>query len=235
LIIDSQGNLYTTLSGGFGTDGTVIELTPNSNGTWTESTLHVFSGPDGSTPSSAPLLEAGTLYGTTPLGGTNNYGVAYSISNDSHHVFNIIHTFDTTSGMPSGALIADPHGNLYGMTDYSSNHYGRVYMLTPQPGGAWSYKVLYSFDGTDGNTPSGSLIFDATGNLYGVTVMGGSSFLGIVFRLSPNPNGTWSESVLYTFPGGMGGAEPDGPSLLVQSVVFTAPPPVNPRLRLYFN
>jgi uncharacterized repeat protein (TIGR03803 family) len=43
LIIDSYGNVYTTFSGGFGTDGTVIQLAPNANGTWTESTLHVFT------------------------------------------------------------------------------------------------------------------------------------------------------------------------------------------------
>jgi uncharacterized repeat protein (TIGR03803 family) len=216
LIIDTYGNLYTTLSGGFGTDGTVIQLAPNANGTWTESTLHVFTGPDGSTPSSAPLLQANILYGTTPFGGTNNYGVAYSVSNASpRHLFNVIHTFDSTSGMPSGALIADAHGNFYGMTDYSSNHFGRVYELSPQPGGTWSYTVLYSFQGgTDGNTPSGSLIFDAAGNLYGVTTFGGTSTLGTVFKLSPNLNGTWSESVLYSFPGGMGGAEPDGPLTL---------------------
>ena len=216
LIVDSQGNLYTTLSGGLGTYGTVIELTPNSNGTWTESTLHVFSDSDGSSPSSAPLLESGALYGTTPFGGSNSYGVAYSISDDSDHLFNVIHTFDSTSGRPSGALIADAHGNLYGMTDYSSNHYGRVFMLTPLPVGTWTYTVLYSFQGapTDSDTPSGSLIFDAAGNLYGVTTFGGSSFLGTVFKLSPNPNGTWTESVLYSFPGGMGGAEPDGPLTL---------------------
>jgi uncharacterized repeat protein (TIGR03803 family) len=162
--------------------------------------------------------------------------VAYSVSNASpRHVFNVIHTFDSTSGMPSGALIADAHGNFYGMTDYSSNHYGRVYELSPQPGGTWSYTVLYSFQGgNDGNTPSGSLIFDSTGNLYGVTTFGGTSTLGTVFKLSPNANGNWSESVLYSFPGGAV-PNPTGRSLLVQTVVFTAPLPVPPRLRSYTN
>jgi uncharacterized repeat protein (TIGR03803 family) len=79
------------------------------------------------------------------------------------------------------------------------------------------YKVLYSFAGppNDGSNPAGSLVADSAGNLYGVTQLGGSSSFcsggcGTVFRLSPNSDGSWSESVLYNFCAGSDGSCSDG-------------------------
>jgi hypothetical protein len=61
--------------------------------------------------------------------------------------------------------------------------------------------VLYSFaGGNDGANPTTGLIFDAAGSLYGTTTGGGTAgFGGTVFKLTPNKDGTWSESVLYSF------------------------------------
>src|ERR1700722_12447379 len=40
----------------------------------------------------------------------------------------------------------------------------------------WKEKVLYSFQGgTDGSLPAGGVIFDKAGNLYGLTIYGGST------------------------------------------------------------
>jgi len=79
-------------------------------------------------------------------------------------------------------------------------------------------KVLYNFAGgsSDGQLPVGSLVADASGNLYGTTAAGGgygncSPFgqtCGVVFQLTPGSGGAWSESVLYTFTGGADGGEP---------------------------
>jgi uncharacterized repeat protein (TIGR03803 family) len=74
--------------------------------------------------------------------------------------------------------------------------------------------VLYSFTGkTDGEFPTGGVIFDAAGNLYGATSMGGAApdGVGTVFELSPNPGGTWTETVLYSFRGSQDGSNPDSP------------------------
>lgn len=73
-----------------------------------------------------------------------------------------------------------------------------------------AFRVLYTFKGgSDGSGPAGSLILDATGNLYGTTVGGGtgcsSGGCGTVFRLAPD--GT--ETVLYSFAGGTDGAYPE--------------------------
>jgi hypothetical protein len=39
------------------------------------------------------------------------------------------------------------------------------------------------------------LIFDHAGNLYG-TAAGGAEGWGVVYELTPNPDGSWTESVL---------------------------------------
>lgn len=76
-----------------------------------------------------------------------------------------------------------------------------VFKLDP----AGSLSVLHTFDGADGSGP-GSLTFDSQGNLYGTTQQGGNGAAclsdggcGTVFELSPNGNGSWTETVLYNF------------------------------------
>jgi uncharacterized repeat protein (TIGR03803 family) len=69
-----------------------------------------------------------------------------------------------------------------------------------------TYKVLYSFNYTatngDGAVPTGNLASDHAGNLYGTTQYGGNPICdgcGTVFELSPNGDGSWSESIIYKF------------------------------------
>jgi len=67
-----------------------------------------------------------------------------------------------------------------------------------------TYQVLYSFQGgDDGQFPLGAPAFDAAGNMYGSTSVGGknaqcldSAGCGTVFELSPGSGGGWTESVL---------------------------------------
>ncbi len=90
--------------------------------------------------------------------------------------------------------------------------------LAPGARAANKSKLLYAFKGhTDGGDPSGSMIFDQAGNLYGTTQGGGSSGSGTVFELSPNQDGSWTESVLYSFTGGNDGDRPFA-SLIFDSV-----------------
>jgi len=69
-------------------------------------------------------------------------------------------------------------------------------------------KVLHAFKGTDGGEPHSTLIWDAAGNLYGTTEIGGSTNNGTVFELSRNADGSWTETVLYNFQGGNDGLAP---------------------------
>lgn len=84
LIFDSKGNLYgTTVSGGTGGGGIVFELSPASDGGWTEDVLHDFlnDSTDGSGPLAGVVLNSsGSVFGTTFSGGTSNYGAVFEIT-----------------------------------------------------------------------------------------------------------------------------------------------------------
>ena len=145
--------------------------------------------------------------------------------------YRVIHRFHGSKAdgeLPVGQLLFDSAGNLYGTTfsDGNSNtcgaqqhtDCGTVFELSPTSKGGWSEKVLYRFThGTDGAYPTGNLVLDSAGNLFGTT-LGGGSFngnncslfgCGVVFELSPGASG-WTEAVLHTFTGGSDGYTPRG-------------------------
>jgi uncharacterized repeat protein (TIGR03803 family) len=67
--------------------------------------------------------------------------------------------------------------------------------------GQHQLKVLHAFGtGTDGGGLWSNVVFDKDGNLYGTTSGGGSYGQGIVFELTPGPDGQWAETVLHNFP-----------------------------------
>jgi hypothetical protein len=147
----------------------------------------------------------------------------------------ILYTFTGgADGNAPSALIFDGAGNLYGTTPGGGSgacqnlNYvgcGTVFELMHNADGTWTKKVLYEFMGSDdGAYPQAGLIFDGTGNLYGTTEGGGAyvnncaigSVLlpglvpgcGLIFELMPNSDGTWTESVLYSFADNQDGAFP---------------------------
>ncbi len=72
---------------------------------------------------------------------------------------------------------------------------------------AWAaeYKRLHRFHrGVGGYGLVGGLTLDAAGNLYGTTYYGGAHGEGTVFELTPNGDGSWTESVLHSFNGNDG-------------------------------
>jgi uncharacterized repeat protein (TIGR03803 family) len=223
VILDAAGNVYgTTENGGAHGDGVVYKLTPHANGKWTERVLYSFTGAaDGSNPFGALVFDAaGNLYGTTVAGGLScppSCGVVFKLSPNSNGTWteSVLYSFKGGSGdgaNPYAGVIFDSAGNLYGTT-YSGgsggstggNCSGRggcgvVYELTPNSDGSWSEQVLYLFAGgnNDGSNPQAPLVFDTAGNLYGTATFGGPLGYGMVFELT-NSQGTWQEKPLYLF------------------------------------
>jgi uncharacterized repeat protein (TIGR03803 family) len=225
-VFDAAGNLYGTTSGGgaYG-EGTVFELSPNSDGTWTGAVLYSFTGgSDGSTPFAGVIFDAaGDLYGTTLSGGDGGSGTVFTLTPNSGSGWTESVIYNFTGGSDgrqiTSGVIFDAAGNLYGTaSEGGASGHGVVYKLTPNSDGTWTESPLYSFKGgKDGTYPDhASLIFDAAGNLYGEAAMGGKGRCnwnrlgcGSVFELTPNSDGTWTETVLYRFAGGKDGATPE--------------------------
>jgi uncharacterized repeat protein (TIGR03803 family) len=203
------------LGGGHGGAGAVYELSPSGLG-WTETVLHGFGLPDGITPYAGLIFDnAGNLYGTTQRGGDYGMGTVYELTRPgAGWIETILHSFTGSDGDGVYAgLIFDPSGNLYGAASTGgADGGGTVFELTPL-NGSWSISRLYAFSTGQANSPAGSLVLDATGNLYGTGSMGGAYGYGAVFKLTPS-NGSWTYTSLHDFTGGGDGAYPYSSLLL---------------------
>jgi uncharacterized repeat protein (TIGR03803 family) len=145
LILDSNGALYGTTSGGGRRDnGTVFKLTPSGSG-YRESILHTFrNSPDGSDPVAGLVADkTGALYGTTMFGGgvtrgCGGCGIVFKLTpTRSGYRESILHRFTggADGGEPQAGLIFGKDGALYGTTTYGGTGGGfgdgTVFKLTP--------------------------------------------------------------------------------------------------------
>lgn len=217
LIFDAAGNLYgTTTIGGTGSCGgegcgTVFELSPNGDGTWTETVLHSFddNGRDGQEPIAGLTFDvAGNLYGTTFGGGASKNrtcaggcGAVFELvpSDSGTWTEKVLHHFCSVHGCTDGhnplaGVILGKKGSLYGTTSLGGSHGGGcgsvgcgvVFELTPGADDKWNERALHSFSTYQGSRTD--LIFDASGNLYGTTNF-------VVFELQKK--NAWAEKVLH--------------------------------------
>lgn len=202
----------------------------------TGATLYAFKGaPDGSGPAATLLVDKrGMIFGTTAGGGTSKAclggcGTVFTLTpHGSDYVETTIYSFGGASNhdgeFPLGGLTEDASGALYGTTEFQGGGSGCqglgcgiVYKLTPTRTG-YAESVLYVFaGGADGEDPTGNVIIDAAGALYGTTVGGGYKearcapvTCGTVFKLTPAPGGGYTERVIHRFKGGKDGGLPYG-------------------------
>jgi uncharacterized repeat protein (TIGR03803 family) len=184
LVFDKAGNLYgTTNGGGSAESGTVFMLSPNQDGSWTNTILHSFCTQyvdglckDGANPQAGLIFDAqGNLYGTTVNGGEMACSRA-SVGCGT--------VFELSPPSPPGGAWTEKV--LYSFCENLVNN-----------------KCL------DGNFPLGQLT-NASGSLYSTTESGGANGYGTVFELSHGKSG-WTETVLYSFCSlGQEGICPDG-------------------------
>jgi uncharacterized repeat protein (TIGR03803 family) len=216
LTFDSAGNLYgTTEWGGNLTActngcGTVFKLSPNGDGTWTESVIYAFTnGADGGG-TQAPVVfdAAGNLYGTTPFTIPGQGGIfELSPTGTGAWTFQMLYTFSgPDGGFPFGGVAFDSAGNIYAstvqagdMTACRKAGCGTVIELSPVAGGGWSETTILTFEGPNGAEAYPTLLVDKAGNLYGTTQSGGSHNKGVLYELSPGSGGIWTQTILHTF------------------------------------
>ena len=230
LTFNADGNLYgTTVGGGTYSYGTVFELTPGSD-TWSETVLHSFAGhpTDGEYPYAGLIFDAaGNLYGTTYEGSVGAGTVFELVPGAGTWTESVLYTFGSNGahdgGRPYASLIFDAAGNLYSTTYVPGIRGGReialVFQLKPGAGGSWTERMLYGCDirgcADQGADARGNVIFDAAGNLYSTTSVGGAYVkncggvgCGTVFQLTRKSNGNWTEKVIHSFGNGKDGSGP---------------------------
>jgi len=244
LTMDKSGNLYGTASEGGGSGcggsgcGTVFRLSKKGTG-WVLNPLYSFQGGnDGDAPILSRLTFGpdGTLYGVTSQGGGSGClgqgcGTVFNLKPQPRActtalcpwIETVLYRFKGGSdgAGPSGNLIFDSAGAIYGTAAIAGQPgctdgfgCGVVYKLTPS-NGSWTQSVLYHFSGgNDGGNPSGGLLFDQSGNLYGVAGAYGADGLGTVYELTPS-GGSWTETTLFYFQ--MGAAKTPLGSLISDS------------------
>jgi uncharacterized repeat protein (TIGR03803 family) len=196
LVQAANGNLYgTTEAGGVYPGG------PNGNGGGTVFTLtrngalrrlwkfcYMVQCPAGANPF-AGLVQAtnGSFYGTTSVGGPNDYGTILKITPDG--TLARLHSFDGTDGAnPFTGLVQATNGNFYGTTSNGgASGSGTIFKINPNG----TLTTLYSFcskvNCSDGNYPNG-LVQATNGNFYGTTMSGGTSYYGpgTIFKITPD-------------------------------------------------
>lgn len=186
VVFDAAGNLLTTSSTGGSVYGSVYQVTPDGSST----TLINFSRYTANTPSGGLVSDgAGNFYGVNSggynlfipgLGTLVNYGSIFKVSANGE--VTSLYDFGGAGGRnPSGALLVDAEGKLFGTTRYGGDFgFGMVFSYDPTTG---LLTTLASFDSTTGSQPVGQLTADAFGNLYGTTYAGGSG-VGTIFKVT---------------------------------------------------
>lgn len=156
----------------------------------------------------------GTFYGTTSTGGTHDYGTVFKFAQaGTGWLLTPIYSFSSGSDgfSPTSRVVFGPDGSLYGNTPVGGNSSpncdsgcGTVFQLQPPLSGcktplcSWRKTTIYSFSGTDGGYPEGDVVFDAAGNIYGVTQVGGQYDAGVAYKLSRSGDG-WTDQALHQF------------------------------------
>jgi len=200
LVQGQDGNIYGATTSGGANFGNIFKITPS--GTFTN--IYNFDGTHGAGPQGGISLGFdGNLYGTTYVGGSGNAGVIFKVTPSGTETDLYNFTNGTDGGYPRTPPVQAPDGNLYGVTGNGTNQV--LYKLTPA--GVFSTIVTI---------PSQSyspLIVGTDGNLYGMTLYGGTYNRGTAFQFSPK---TKKLKIIHNFNASVEGGLPYGP--LMQGV-----------------
>ncbi len=215
LIMANNGLLYGMTSNQDSTYGTLFSFNP-ADSSFIDLIYFAANGSNGSIPHGS-LIQASdsNLYGMTLQGGTLDSGVIFRYNINTNTQTVLVSLKDSLGTLPYGSLIQATDGNLYGMTSAGGAfNLGVIFRYNLTTG---KDTVLWSFNGTDGANPHGSLIQADDGILYGMTLNGGKYNNGVVFSFNPV---TAIEDTILSF-NGANGANPYGDLVEAMSATIT--------------
>jgi uncharacterized repeat protein (TIGR03803 family) len=192
--LDASGNLFGAApDGGAKGVGTVWEL---AKGSGTITAIASFNTTNGAVPLAGVTFDAnGNLFGTTSGGGTHGTGTVWELAKGSSAI-TALASFILPGQSVYGGVTLDAKGNLFGTTAFGgASNQGTVWELAK---GNNSIMTLASFNGTNGNAPHAGVTFDANGNLFGTTQVGGANSQGAVWELA---KGSSTITALSSFNG----------------------------------
>jgi uncharacterized repeat protein (TIGR03803 family) len=181
IVMDKSGDIYgATAFGGANQVGVIFKLTSKGK----ETVLYTFTGgSDGARPSPGIALDSsGNIDDVTVLGGADNAGVAFQVSAKGKYKLLYTFTGGSDGGEPDGGVVLDSAGNLYGPTlAGGKDAAGVLFRISPKGRDT----TLYTFTGgTDGGQPSGRVVVDKSGDVFGVAQAGGADSAGVVYELT---------------------------------------------------
>jgi len=182
LVLDRSGNLYGTaycdeIDGCY---SAVWQLQHSQSG-WGLNNIFTFNGNNGYELDGVISDASGNLYGFSDGDDGNGSENAYELSPSSGGWnYTLVNDLGSEGNLSGPAM--DSAGNLYGSNVIYG--YGTLFKLT-RSGNTWTYSVLHTFSGSDGEFPVGTLTVDSSGNLYGTTVEGGTYGYGVIWEITP--------------------------------------------------
>lgn len=207
VVLDPSGNIYGTVDGSFGNGDIVFKLDKAGKFTVLYQFCSLPNCADGGAPQSGLLRDkTGNFFGSTEAGGISQnggptLGLVYELTPAGMET--VLHDFTGGSdgANPQGNLVQDASGNLYGITlDDGTGGNGTVFKVTK--GGAET--VLYEFcslpNCVDGGSPGAPVAIDKSGNIFGISFLGGANGNGAVWEVSTSG----IETVLFSFTGPKG-------------------------------
>ena len=221
------GVLYgLTYYGGANNYGTAFSIDTNNSNAFTD--IHDFScSSDGCYLYSTLMNIGGVLYGMSSQGGTNNYGIIFSIDTTNNNHFTKLHDFNYSldGGNPYGSLI-DVGGLLYGTTYVGgASGYGTVFSFSTTTD---TVTDIHDFDRTHGGNPLFSTLVNVNAVIYGITNNGGANSYGTAFSIDTNNSNNYSD--IHDFNYNVDGAYPIGSltnigGVLYGCLLYTSPSP----------
>ena len=211
LVIDSNDNIFgaTGVGGDSTNDGTVFEL---AKGASSITTLAQFTqattgnGPNGN----IVMDNAGNIFGVCQNSGPAGGGTVWRF-NKSNSTISELASFPSSSGIPTepgaNSIAIDRSGNLFGTTagQPQAAVYGTVWEVHA---GQSTIQTLATFNSTNGSVPTGPIVIDASGNVFGATEFGGANNnggspagLGTVYEVA---SGSGAITSLASFSGDNG-------------------------------